>query len=100
MRELYTSRLAALMDGAKQHLSGLLDISDVRAGLYTAGLLRIGMGSRDAEKAAAAAGVEVLALDRFTLKRPDPNGLLLGFAAFGEGAIRAGLVRLATALGR
>ena len=100
MRELYASRLTALRDGAKQHLSGLLEISDVRAGLYTAGFLRNGMGSREAEKAAAAAGVEVLALDRFTLKRPDPNGLLLGFAAFGEAAIREGLVRLATALDR
>ena len=100
MRELYASRLTALRDGAKQHLSGLLEISDVRAGLYTAGFLRNGMGSREAEKAAATAGVEVLALDRFTLKRTDPKGLLLGFAAFGETAIREGLVRLATALDR
>jgi GntR family transcriptional regulator/MocR family aminotransferase len=98
MREIYTSRLGALVDGAKQHLSGLLAVSDVRAGLYAAGFLRNGMGSREAEKAAAVAGVEVLALDRFTLKRPDPKGLLLGFAAFGEAAIRAGLLRLATAL--
>lgn len=100
MRELYSSRLAALRDGAKQYLSGLLEISDVRAGLYTAGFLKNGMSSREAEKAAAAAGVDVLALDRFTLKRPDPNGLVLGFAAFGEAAIRDGLVRLATALDR
>ena len=34
MRELYGSRLAALIDGGKQHLSGLLEISNVRAGLY------------------------------------------------------------------
>jgi GntR family transcriptional regulator/MocR family aminotransferase len=100
MRELYTGRLAALMDGAKEHLRGLLDISDVRAGLYTAGFLRNGMGSREAEQAALAGGVEVLGLDRFTLKRPDPKGLLLGFAAFGEPVIHEGLVRLATALGR
>ena len=88
MRELYGRRLEALRDGVKQHLSGLLEIADVRAGLYTAGFLKKGMGSRKAEKAAAAAGVEVMGLDRFTLKRPDPNGLLLGFAAFGEAAIR------------
>lgn len=100
MRELYASRLGALVDGAKRHLSGLLEVSDVRAGLYTAGFLRNGMGSREAEAAAAAAGVDVFALDRFTLKRPDPKGLLLGFAAFGEAAIRAGLVGLATALDR
>ncbi len=98
MRDLYTSRLAALIDGAKQYLNGLLEISNVRAGLYTAGFLKNGMASREAEKAAATLGVAVLALDRFTLRRPDPKGLLLGFAAFDEAAIRAALVKLATAL--
>jgi GntR family transcriptional regulator/MocR family aminotransferase len=37
-------------------------------------------------------------LDRFTLRRPDPKALLLGFAAFDETAIRQGLIRLAKAL--
>jgi GntR family transcriptional regulator / MocR family aminotransferase len=58
------------------------------------------MTSRQAETAAAAHGVEVLALDRFTLKRPDPKGVLLGFAAFDEVTIREGLVRLTAALSR
>jgi len=58
------------------------------------------MTSRQAETAAAAHGVEVLALDRYTLKRPDPKGILLGFAAFDEAAIRKGIVQLAAALGR
>jgi GntR family transcriptional regulator/MocR family aminotransferase len=98
MRNLYASRLEALIDGGKQHLGGLLDISNVRAGLYTVGFLRNGMTSRQAEKAAAARGVEVIGIDRYTLKRPDPKGVLLGFAAHTEAAIRRGLVRLAAAL--
>ena len=98
MRDLYSSRLAALMDGARRYLEGLLTISNVRAGLYTTGFLKNGMTSRAAEKTAAAHGVEALALDRFTLKRPDPKGLLLGFAAFDEATIRAGLVKLASVL--
>ena len=98
MRKLYSSRLAALIDGGHQYLKGLLKISDVRAGLYTVGFLENGMSSRQAEKAAATHGVEVFALDRYTLKRPDPKGLLLGFAAFDETAIRKGLVHLAAAL--
>jgi GntR family transcriptional regulator / MocR family aminotransferase len=57
-----------------------------------------GMTSRRAEKLAADQGIEVLASDRFTLKRPDPKGLLLGFAAYDETTIRQGLVRLAKAL--
>ena len=98
MRSLYAQRLAALMEGARQHLGGVLEISNVRAGLYTIGYLKNEMTSRQAEKLAAAQGVEVLAVDRCTLRRPDPRALLLGFGGFSELAIRQGLIRLAKAL--
>ena len=98
MRILYAERLEILMDGAKQHLGGPLEISNVRAGLYTIGYLKNGMTSRQAEKLAAAQGIEVLAVDRCTLRRPDPNALLLGFGGFDELAIQQGLIRLAKAL--
>jgi GntR family transcriptional regulator/MocR family aminotransferase len=100
MRDLYASRLAALIDVGKHYLKGLLEISDVRAGLYTAAFLKNGMTSRQAEKAAATYDVEAVAMDRYTLKSPDPKGVLLGFAAFDEAAIRAGLIHLAAGLGR
>ena len=100
MRDLYASRLAALIDGSKRFLKGVLEISDVRAGLYTAAFLKNGMTSRQAEKAAATRDIEVIALDRYTLKSADPKGVLLGFAAFDEATIRAGLIKLAAALGR
>ena len=98
MRNLYAERLATLIEGSRQHLGGLLEISNVRAGLYTIGYLRNGMTSREAEKLAEAQGIEVLAVDRCTLKRPDPNALLLGFGGFDEVTIRRGLLRLAKAL--
>ena len=100
MRDLYASRLAALIHGNKRYLGGLLEISGVRAGLYTAGFLKNGMTSRQAEKAAATHDVEVVALDRYTLRSPDPKGVLLGFAAFDEEMIHAGVVKLAAALDR
>lgn len=98
MRELYASRLAALTDGAARHLRGLLDISPVRAGLCTTGLLRNGMTSAEAEEAARSGGVETQALSRYLLQRDDVRGLLLGFAAFPEKAILAGVEALARAL--
>jgi GntR family transcriptional regulator/MocR family aminotransferase len=100
MRDLYASRLAALIDAGKRYLKGSLEISEVRAGLYTAAFLKNRMTSRQAEKAAAAHDVEVVAIDRYTLDSPDQRGVLLGFAAFDEAAIRAGLLRLAAALDR
>jgi GntR family transcriptional regulator/MocR family aminotransferase len=99
MRELYAERLGALKDGGRRYLSGLLEISASEAGLYTSAFLQNGMTSRQAEAAAAAHNIETRALDRFTLHCSDPRGLLLGFAAFDEKAIRQGLVRLADALG-
>jgi GntR family transcriptional regulator / MocR family aminotransferase len=81
-------------------MRGLLRISDVRAGLYTVGFLENGMGSRQAEKAAATSGIDIVALDRYVLKRPDPKGVLMGFAAFDETEIRRGVIQLAAALDR
>ena len=98
MRNLYAERLATLMQGARQHLDGLLEISPVRAGLYTIGYLKNGMASQRAEKLAAAQGIEVLAVDRCSLRGPDPKALLLGFGGFNEHEIRQGLIRLAKAL--
>ena len=68
MRELYGSRLAALIDGGKQYLSGSLEISNVRAGLYTMGFVTNGMTSRQAEKSAAVEGIEALGVDRYTFQ--------------------------------
>jgi GntR family transcriptional regulator/MocR family aminotransferase len=97
---LYSSRLAALRDGGHQYLGGLVKISDVRAGLYTVGFLENGMGSRQAERAASTHGIDVVALDRYSLDCPDPRGVLLGFAAFDEVSIKRSLRHLAAALDR
>jgi len=98
MRDLYASRLEALIEGGNEYLGGVLEISNVRAGLYTVGFLKNGMTSQEAEKAAAAREVEAIGIDRYTLKRPDPNGVLLGFAAHTETAIRQALIQLSAAL--
>lgn len=98
MRNIYAGRLEALREEGRRQLDGLLAISGVRAGLYTTGILQNGMRSREAESLARANGVDVLALDRYTIAAPDPGGVLLGFAAFDEAAIRSGVTRLAAAL--
>jgi GntR family transcriptional regulator/MocR family aminotransferase len=98
MRDMYASRLAALQHEARRYLAGLLDVSPIQAGLNTAGFLRNGMASRQAEAVAANHGIEAPGLDRFTLGRRQVEGLLLGFAAFDEREIRRGIVTLAAAL--
>ena len=100
MRELYAARLSALLDESRRYLNGLLEVSPVRAGLYSTAFLRNGMTSRQAEESAAAHGLETMGLHRLTLARPDLRGLVLGFAAFDETSIRNGVISLAKALER
>lgn len=100
MRNLYAHRLEAMVEYGSRYMKGLLKIQDTKAGLYTVALLQNEMTSREAESIASESGLETRAIDRFTLKRHDPRGLLLGFAAFEEKVIRAGIIQLATALGR
>lgn len=98
MREMYANRLGALQQAARRHLGGLLDLSPVQAGLSTVGFLRNGMSSPRAERAATDKGIEVLGLHRFTLQNKGLNGLLMGFAAFGEREIGQAIISLAVAL--
>ncbi len=98
MRNLYASRLQVLVDCGQRYLGEVLKVSDTKAGLYTSAFLLNGMSSREAESIAAASGLETRALDRFTFNRHDPRGLLLGFAAIDEKAIRSGAMQLAAAL--
>jgi GntR family transcriptional regulator/MocR family aminotransferase len=100
MREMSATRLGALKDAARRYLAGLLDISNVRAGLSTVGFLQNGMSGRNAERAAAERGIEVLGLHRFALQAKSTEGLLIGFAAFTEHEIKQAVVNLAAALER
>lgn len=100
MRELYANRLGTLQEAARKYLEGALEISPIRAGLSTVGLLRNGTTSEAAERAATEHGLETMGLHRFAIGRERLQGLLLGFAAFEEREIRRGVIKLATALER
>lgn len=99
-RDLYASRLDALMDSSARYLKGKLEIASVRAGLYTAGFLKNGMSSKDAETALTIAGIDTLGMHRFTLRGEDPRGIVLGFAGFDEKQIRRGVTQMARVLDR
>ncbi len=98
MREIYAERLSVLLDSARERLAGLLDVSDVEAGLQTAGWLREGTDGKAAAQAAARRDVEVTPLGRYGRGRVAQNGLHLGFAAIDPREIRRGVRELAIAL--
>jgi GntR family transcriptional regulator/MocR family aminotransferase len=98
MRQVYAERLSVLMESARKRLDGLLEISDVEAGLQTAGWLRDGIDGESAARAAAARDVEVSPLSRYSRGPLRREGLQMGFAAVDPGEIRRGVRELAIAL--
>jgi GntR family transcriptional regulator/MocR family aminotransferase len=100
MREIYAERLSVLLEGARENLAGLLEISGVEAGLQTAGLLQAGVDGESAAKAAAERNVNVIPLSRYARGRIEREGLQLGFAAVDAREIRRGVRELAVTLGR
>ncbi len=98
MREVYAERLAALVEGAREHLAGRLEISSVEAGLQTAGWLSGGLDGEAVARAAARREVEVIPLSRYGGGPRERVGLQLGFAAADVLEIRRGVRELARAL--
>lgn len=98
MREVYAKRLSVLLESAREHLAGMMEISSVEAGLQTVGWLGAGMSDVAVAKAAAERGVEVGPLSRYCRGRAAREGVQMGFAAVDERELRRGVRELAVAL--
>jgi GntR family transcriptional regulator/MocR family aminotransferase len=98
MRRAYAGRRRALSEAVADKLSDVLELSPSDAGLQAFARLRVPVGSAVVAAAAARDGLDVTALTRYTRHRASRDGLLLGFAAVDENAIRAGAERLARTL--
>jgi GntR family transcriptional regulator/MocR family aminotransferase len=98
MREVYAERLSVLLEEAKTKLAGLLEISNIEAGLQTVGWLREGIDAEAALVAAATRSVDLIPLGRYGHGRGIPEGLQVGFAALEPKEIRRGVRELAIAL--
>ena len=99
VREVYSQRLSVLLENARQRLGGLLEVSNIEAGLQTVGWLDAGIDEEAAAKAARARQVEVIPLSWYdTAANQKRKGLQLGFAACMPNEIRRGVRELAIAL--
>ena len=81
-----------------QTLKRKAELAPDAAGLHIVGWLPPRARDRAAAAAAQAQGVDVTRLSRYSAVRPKRGALLLGYAAFDERAIRAGVHALARAL--
>jgi GntR family transcriptional regulator/MocR family aminotransferase len=98
MREVYADRLSALLENARQRLSGLLEISDVEAGLQTVGWLSGRTTAEQVAKTAGTRGLQVFPISRYSRCLYFREGIQLGFAAITPPEIRRGINELARVL--
>lgn len=98
MREVYAERLSVLLENAREHLEGLLEISGVEAGLQIAGWLPGDIDESSAVAAAAQRDIELIPLSRYGLLPMVREGVQLGFAAVDPVEIRRGIRDLAVVL--
>jgi len=98
MRQVYSERRSALIEGAKAYWGGLLEISGVEAGLQTAAWLCAEMDAEAATVAAAKRKVEIVPVNRYSRNQRLPSAVQLGFAAFDPREIRRSVRELAIAL--
>lgn len=98
MRRLYAERQQALVDAAEGVLDGLLEVRPSGAGLHLVGRLPDGANDAEVSGCLAAGGVEAPSLSAHRLSASGTPGLILGYAAFDEAAIRDGVERLAETL--
>ncbi len=98
MREVYAERLGILLKAAREKLDGLVEISNVEAGLQTIGWLPKRARAQDVASAAAQKNVEVIPLQQYAFGRVRGNGIVLGFAAVEPRELRRGVEELAQVL--
>ncbi len=98
MREVYAERLGVLLKGAREKLAGLVEISNVEAGLQTIGWLPERVPAERVAADAAKKNVEVIPLQRYAVGRVKSNGIVLGFAAVEPRELRRGVEELAAVL--
>lgn len=99
VRALCAERQQALLASAEHELDGVLELAPDAAGLHMVGWLPARASDESVAAAARREGVDVTPLSRYSAVRPVRSALLLGYAAFDERAIRAGVRKLARALG-
>jgi GntR family transcriptional regulator/MocR family aminotransferase len=97
MRRLYAERQQVLVDAVERRLGDRLRAVPSAGGMHLMGWLAPEADDQAVALRASELGVETAPLSRYAL-RPQPPGLLLGWAAYPPDALRQGVDRLAAAL--
>ena len=98
MRALYKERQDILLALARRYLAGALTLLPSSAGLHLVGYLPRGVSDEAVAAALPMARVSPGVLSRYYGAKPSASGLILGYAAWDEPALREGVLALAKAI--
>ena len=97
MRTLHAARQSVLIQSLNT-LIPMIQVSQADAGMQLIGWLPAGVDDQTAALAAAEHGVEIVPLSAYRMTMPGRGGLLFGYAALEDAAIREGIKHLSIAL--
>lgn len=98
-RALYRERRKALVNAIATDLGSRLEIIGAEAGMHLVGLLHPDVSDTAVSQNAGRLGVSAMPLSSCFRRRPSRGGLILGYAGTDAAQIRAGVQRLAIAMG-
>ena len=81
MRQIYAARQQALLEAARQRLSGGMELEPADAGMHLIGWLPEGTDEQAVAAAAAERGIVVVPLSHYAIAQQRRPGVLLGFTA-------------------
>ncbi len=97
MRTLYAERQDALVDAAQRDLGGILQVPAADAGLHLIGWIDKSTTEAAVLRAGSAAGIELTPTSLFCVRKPQREGVILGYAPFSAREIRRATQALARA---
>lgn len=100
MRTLYAERQRALIEAASKDLKGILDVPACDAGLHLIGWLGKAMSETKLLRASSSVGIELTPTSWFSVRKPERESVILGYAPFSPREIRRATEALANACKR
>jgi GntR family transcriptional regulator/MocR family aminotransferase len=100
MGKIYAERRVALLRALTQHGGDRLQPFGDAVGLHLAVELRQDIPASELVTSAAADGIRLYALERYALRKPVPNGLVLGYGTIPAERIDAAVERLVWIMSR
>jgi GntR family transcriptional regulator/MocR family aminotransferase len=98
MRKLYDERQSFLVSECRKHLGGLIDVTELSAGMQIVGWLPKGVDDVETAARAAEHGVKTAAVSTYSSLGLERGGLILGHSGFDQREARAGVKKLKAAL--